>query len=126
MPSVIQKKSYNSVKVFWLNKKLLQSNIIKAVNNLVHNQRVVKQVILFGSIAEDRGIPSSDVDILIIVSESQQKFLDRAVYFKKFFEDIGLGVDLFVYTEEEVKKNTIPLVNTAFKKGKILFKRESL
>lgn len=123
MPSVIQKKSYNSVKVFWLNKDLLDINIIKAVNNLVHNRQEVKKVILFGSIAENRGLPSSDVDILIVVKESKYRFLDRALYFQSYFEDIGLGVDLFVYTEEEIEKNTIPLVSSAIKKGKILFKR---
>jgi len=123
MPSVIQKKSYNSVKVFWLNKDQLDINIIKAVNNLVHNHQEVKKVILFGSIAENRGLPSSDVDILIVVKESKYRFLDRALYFQSYFEDIGLGVDLFVYTEEEIEKNTIPLVSSVIKKGKILFER---
>lgn len=125
MPSVIQKKSYNSVKVFWLNKELLETNILNAVNTLVDNRLEVKKVILFGSIAENRGLPSSDVDILIVVKESKDRFLDRALCFQSYFEDVGLGVDLFVYTEEEITKHNIPLVNSAMKKGKILFKRES-
>jgi len=36
---------------------------------------------------------------------------------------VGLGVDLFVYTEEEIERYNIPLANSAMKKGKILFKR---
>ncbi len=59
MPSVIQKKSCNSVKVFWLNKELLETNILNAVNTLANNCPEVKKVILFGSIAENRGVPSS-------------------------------------------------------------------
>lgn len=125
MPSVIQKRSYNSVKVFWLDKDKLKDTIIKAVNGLVLNHAEVKKVILFGSIAENRGLPSSDVDILIVVKESKYRFLDRALCFQSYFEDVGLGVDLFVYTEEEIKENTIPLVSSAIRKGKILFKRES-
>lgn len=125
MPSVIQKKSYNSVKVFWLNKELLETNILNAVNTLVDNRLEVKKVILFGSIAENRGLPSSDVDILIVVKESKDSFLDRALCFQSYFEDVGLGVDLFVYTEEEITKHNIPMANSAMKKGKILFKRES-
>ncbi|MDN3513290.1 MAG: nucleotidyltransferase domain-containing protein [Candidatus Brocadia sp.] len=121
MQSVIQKRSYNSVKVFWLDKGLLETNILNAVNALVNNHHEVKKVILFGSIAENRGLPSSDVDILIIVSKSKCRFIDRALDFQKFFDDVGLRVDLFVYTEEEIMKNNIPLVNTALKTGKILF-----
>ena len=77
MPSVNQKRLYNSVKVFWLDKDQLKLNIANAVNNLVHTCDEVKKVILFGSVAENRGLPSSDVDILIVVSESKHRFLDR-------------------------------------------------
>ena len=125
MPSVIQKRLYNSVKVFWLDKDQLKLNIANAVNNLVHTCDEVKKVILFGSIAENRGLPSSDVDILIVVSESKHRFLDRIPQYQNYFDKVGLGVDLFVYTEKEIVKNNIPLVNSAMKKGKILFKRES-
>lgn len=124
MQSVIQKKSYNSVVVFWLNKDLLKDNIIKAVKQLVAHKPEVKKVILFGSVAEDKELPSSDVDILIIVRESKHPFLDRAIYFQEYFQDIGLGVEIFVYTEEEIEKNTIPLLNSAFKKGKVLFAKD--
>ena len=83
----------------------------------------MKRVILFGSIAENRGLPSSDVDVLVEVNVSQHRFLDRSMPFQKYFGNIGLGVDLFVYTEEEIRGNTIPLANAALKTGKILFKR---
>ena len=124
MPSVIQKRSYNSVKIFWLNKELLETNIFNAVNTLADSRLEVKKVILFGSIAENRGLPSSDVDILIIVSESTCRFIDRALDFQKFFEDVGLGVDLFVYTEEEIERYNIPLANSAMKKGKFFVKEK--
>ena len=123
MPSVIQKKSYNSVTVFWLDKDLLKANILKAVDDLVHHYPEIKMVALFGSIAEGRGVPSSDVDILIAVDKSPHRPIDRGLPFQKYFEGIGLGTDLFVYTEEEIATGGIPLVNTALKKGTILFQR---
>lgn len=123
MPSIIQKRLYNTVQVFWLDKERLMLNVLAAVHDLTQSRKEVKRVILFGSIAENRGLPSSDVDVLVEVDASQHRFLDRSVHFQKYFENIGLGVDLFVYTEEETRKHTIPLANSALKTGKILFKR---
>lgn len=121
MQSVIQKKSYDSVKVFWLNKELLESKINAAVKRLTAECQEVMTVILFGSVAEDKATVSSDIDILIVVKESKYRFIDRPLQFGKYFEGIGLGVDIFVYTSQELRNNTIPLAKSAFKKGKILF-----
>lgn len=123
MQSVIQKKSYNSVKVFWLNKELLQHTINEAVKNLIREHPQVEKVVLFGSVAENRGTPASDMDILIVVSDSKERFFERGLTFEKYFRGIGLGTDIFVYTLKELKDGNIPLVNTAFKRGKVLFER---
>lgn len=123
MQSVIQKKSYNSVKVFWLNKTLLQHRIKEAVKILILECPEVEKVILFGSAADNRETPLSDIDILIMVNESKFRFLDRSLPFRKYFQDIGLGVDIFVYTIKEKKEGNIPLVNTALEKGKVLYIR---
>mgnify|MGYP000462777604 CR=1 FL=1 len=64
---------------------------------------------------------SSDVDILIIVNSCSEKFLDRPLKYKKYF-NIGIDTDIFVYTEEEVK-NGIPLVETALKEGIVVFEK---
>ncbi len=121
MPSIIQKKSYNSVQVYWLNKGLVQEKIREAVKQLSVTCPEVQKVILFGSVAESCHTVSSDVDILIVIKEAGESFLSRPLRYKDFFKEVGLGIDLFVYTQDEIKRNNIPLVNTAFKKGKILF-----
>lgn len=41
--------------------------------------------------------------------------MDRPLEFYKYFEDIGLAVDIFCYTESEAKE--IPLVQTALAHG---------
>jgi len=109
------------VKVFWFDKKLLTNQISEAVKRLVSERPDVKKVILFGSVAEKRATPASDVDIVIIVEDSSQRFLDRPLPFSKYFQDIGLGVELFIYTQKEIAEEDIPFVRTAFKKGEILF-----
>lgn len=125
MQSAIQKKSYNSAQVFWLNKNLLRKNISDAVKALAVNRPEVQKVVLFGSVAEGRETVSSDIDILLIVKQSTRRFIDRPLEFRNFFEDIGLGVDIFVYTQDEIKRG-INLPKTALEQGKVLFKRQAV
>ena len=119
--SVIQKQSYGSVKVFWLDRNLLKSRIRRAAKNLSREHEAVVRVVLFGSVASDRALPSSDADILVVVRDSDLPFIDRAGRFRDYFSDIGVGVDLFVYTEQEVAAGTIPLAANALRTGVELF-----
>ena len=115
--SVIQKRSCGSVKVFWLDRNLLKSRIRRAARNLSRDHEEVVRVVLFGSVASDRALPSSDADILVVVRDIDLPFIDRAGRFRDHFADIGVGVDLFVYTEQEIAAGTIPLAATALRTG---------
>ena len=115
--SVIQKKSYGSVKAFWLDRNLLKSRIKKAVTKLSHENESVTKVVLFGSVASDRALPSSDADILVVVRDTDTPFLDRPNLYRDYFSDIGVGVDLFVYTQQEVASGSIPVAVTALASG---------
>ena len=115
--SVIQKQSYGFVKVFWLDRSLLKSRIRRAARNLTRDHEAVVRVVLFGSVASDRALPSSDADILVVVRDSETPFIDRAGQFRDYFSDIGVGVDLFVYTEQELAAGTIPLAASALRTG---------
>ena len=120
--SVIRKQSYGTVKVFWLDRSLLKSRIMQAVTKLSREHEAVVQVVLFGSVACDRAIPSSDADILVVVRESDTPFLDRPSLFRGYFSDIGVGVDLFVYTQQEVASSRIPVAVTALRTGIELYR----
>lgn len=74
-------------------------------------------MILFGSVASDRALPSSDADILVVVRDTDLPFIDRAGRYRDCFSRIGVGVDLFVYTEQELAAGTIPLAATALRTG---------
>ena len=119
--SVIQKQSYGSVKVFWLDRSLLMSRITRAARNLAGQHEAVVRVVLFGSVASDRAVPSSDVDLLVVVRACDMPFLDRAALFREYFMDLGVGVDLFVYTEREVAAGNIPIAVHALRTGIVLF-----
>jgi predicted nucleotidyltransferase len=106
MQSVIQRKSYGSVKVFWLDKELLKKRIQEAAKRLMSENSNVEKVVLFGSLVEDKATAFSDVDILILVKNSTRRYIDRPMDFVGHFQDIGLEVDLFVYTREEVEQKT--------------------
>ena len=111
MQSVIQRKSYGSVKVFWLDKDLLKKRIQKAAKKIMSTNSDVEKVILFGSLAEDRATAFSDADILIVVKDSTKRFIDRPIDFAQYFQNIGIEVDLFVYTKKEIEHNT-EFINT--------------
>ena len=115
--SVIRKQSCGSVTVFWLDRNLLMSLIRSAARNLTRNHEEVVRVILFGSVASDRALPSSDADILVVVRDSDLPFIDRPIRFRDHFSDIGVGADLFVYTEQELAAGSIPLAASALRTG---------
>ncbi|MFQ5585206.1 MAG: nucleotidyltransferase domain-containing protein [Thermodesulfobacteriota bacterium] len=103
------------MKVFWLNREEIISTLIKSAGGLIVARDDVKGVFLFGSLAEERAIPGSDADILIVLKSSEKRLLDRPVEFYKYFENAGIAVDLFCYTEEEVE--SIPIAKKAMQNG---------
>lgn len=79
------------------------------------------RVVLFGSLPRDRATVASDVDILLVVSGSQVRPLDRQLVYRDYFSGIGLSVDLFVYTQAEVASGQIPIVENALQTGRTLY-----
>lgn len=119
--SVIHKRSFGSVTVFWLDRDLLKSRIAAAAQALGREHDEVTQVVLFGSAASGRALPSSDADVLIVIRSSSARFIDRAEAFRPYFAEIGVGVDLFVYTESEIRSASIPVAVTALRTGTVLY-----
>jgi len=124
MPSIIQKKSYGSVKIFWVNKDLLIKKLKKCIKVLADKRKEVEKIILFGSFAKNNFTAFSDIDLVFIVSESEERFIDRSSIYMNFFKDINLDLEIFVYTTQEAKKLDIPLLKTALKTGKVLYVRK--
>ncbi len=109
------------MRVFWLDRDLLMSNIRAAAIECARRFTDITRIVLFGSIARGAGVPGSDVDLLIIVRGSDLRPLDRSSIYHSCFDEIGLGADLFVYTEDEAAAGNIPLIGTALKTGIVLY-----
>ena len=103
MPSVVETRSYGSVTVSWLNRAEARRRLDQAARRLVQARPEVLAVHLFGSLAEDRAVPSSDADLLIVLEHSDRRWIDRPLDYDTFFEDCGLPVELFCYTHTELE-----------------------
>lgn len=118
MGSVVQRRSYGSVKVVWLDRLEAVRRVREAGRNLVMAHPEVIGVYLFGSLAEGRAVPGSDADILILLERSERRWIDRPLEFYPYFENAGIGVDLFCYTIEEADRT--PLARRALEGGVLL------
>ncbi len=118
MPSFIVKESLNSVRVFWLKRKELIEELRRKAQELGRKDERVLKVVLFGSLAENRAIPGSDADVLILLKTHEKSFAERVEEYLKAF-DIDFPVEVFPYTANERS----PIVEQALKKGIILFER---
>jgi len=94
------------VKVFWLNRELLFKKLEAIVEELSQDFEQIRKIILFGSQARGDSTPFSDVDILLIVDETDKSFSDRTSFFQEYFFELGLDTDIFVYTEKEFEKSS--------------------
>ncbi|MGC9003334.1 MAG: nucleotidyltransferase domain-containing protein [bacterium] len=99
---------------------------LKAWAKELGNDPSVLAVILFGSFARGEATPTSDADVLIVLSESALPFDERLVKYKPV--GLGVSVEVFPYTLEEVVRGMREgwgMILPAIREGIILFKRES-
>ncbi len=109
----------NSVRVFWLEQDQLIKKIHQAARKIGKNDPNVKKIILFGSLAEKRGTPGSDADILIILKKEETPFIERMGEWLKRFS-LNFPLEVFPYTENELHN---PIAQSALKNGIILYER---
>ena len=114
-PSVVRKESYGSVTVFWLESEEAIARIKEVARKLKAEKNEVKAIYLFGSLREGKAVPGSDADLLIVLSKSKKRWIDRSLDFIEYFKEIGIPVDIFCYTEDEIKE--VPLARRAGESG---------
>lgn len=124
VPSPIQRRSSPSVSVFWLNVDQVRACLRQAVERLAQSHPEIEEVWLFGSLARGDAVPGSDADLLVVLSGSQEAFLDRSVRYQPDF--CGIGVDVLAYTRDEVTQMEAEgnrLLRQAMAEGVCLFRR---
>ncbi len=117
MQSFVVEELLNSVTVFWLEQERLIAEICTLAREIGEEDENIIKIILFGSLAEGRGVPGSDADILIILKRDDRPFMDRfADWPDKFLLDFP--VEIFPFTENELDN---PIAIEAMKKGLTVF-----
>lgn len=83
-----------------------------------------EQIILFGSHAYGKPTEDSDVDILVIVSQSDEPRYRRARKAHRALRGMGIPKDILVMTRAEVERRasvSSSLVSQALRQGKVLY-----
>ncbi len=101
---MLHEKSLGSVKIQSVDYDALMDTIKGDAHTIKAQHPLVKNILLFGSFYKRNYTPESDVDILIIVEETEAPFLQRRDIFIRFFQNIPFDVNILVYTEMEIKK----------------------
>jgi UTP:GlnB (protein PII) uridylyltransferase len=112
------------VQVFWLNRPEILNRLQSAVKELTRRHPEIEQVVLFGSLARGEAVPGSDADLLLVLRESREPFLERSARYRP--AEVGIGLDLIVYTQQELAELQAQgnaLVAQALKEGRVLFAR---
>ncbi|MCK8816324.1 nucleotidyltransferase domain-containing protein [Natroniella sulfidigena] len=91
-----------------IDRTINQDKIDEIINKLVDAYSPeVKNIYLFGSYAWGSPTADSDLDLLIVVEDSDKKPYKRAVKGHRALRGVMVAVDILVYTAEEfdVEKN---------------------
>lgn len=99
-----QVKSLGSAKIISLNKNKILDEMKKIVEKIKNDEKEnLVDIILFGSLVKGDYTGFSDVDIVIILKNSELNFIKRIQKYLKYF-CLDIIVDLFVYTLPEFEK----------------------
>ncbi len=117
--------SSGSVTVIWLDRERVTAAVNEAARRLAGDKPEISKIILFGSLARGDAVPGSDADVLIVLSTSRRRFLNRIPEYT--LSDVPVGVDIFPYTEKELSRMLAegnPFIRQAVSEGIILFERK--
>lgn len=84
-----------------------------------------EQVILFGSRATGKAGPNSDVDLMVIQSEPENR-LDVEIRLSRALSDFLVPIDILIFGRDEVERwrdTTNHVVARALRHGKVLYER---
>jgi predicted nucleotidyltransferase len=114
----------NTVSVTWFDRDAVWRAVEAHARVLAARRPEIEEIRVFGSLVKGTAVPGSDVDLLIVLGESDRPFLDRiATYLPGAFP---CPVDVFPYTRGEIARMTAegnPLIAAALGEGRTVFTR---
>ena len=125
MPQSVQRRSYGSVTVFWLDRDAALDALTRAARRLSAGDPNVLSVRLFGSLAAGNATAASDADLMVVIADSDVPLLRRAERYTAWFAEVGMPVDLFVFTEREIATAPSAIAERALATGIVLAAAET-
>jgi predicted nucleotidyltransferase len=98
----------------------LLDDVIKRLVDGLHPEKII----LFGSHAYGTPNKDSDIDLLVVISESDEPRYRRAQKAYSYLWGLTVPVELIILTHQEVDQSAnlaTSLVNKAIKQGRILY-----
>jgi predicted nucleotidyltransferase len=119
--SPMLKKSSPFVKISYFDEKAVCQALKLFLAELEGKHPEVEKVVIFGSFTKGQCVPGSDVDLLLILTESTIPLLERIPrYMPSAFP---VPVDVFPYTKAEVARmlgEGNPFIKRAVEEGKVI------
>ena len=107
--------------------KELSTELINEITNRLADALHPLKIYLFGSHATDNADADSDVDLLIVVPDTNQSRHDLALKGRANLRDFIIPMDLVVCTHSEIEKwqnVKCTLIYTVMRKGRLLYESE--
>lgn len=101
---MLQTKYLDSVKIVSVDYDALIKTLKRSTYAIKEKDPLVIKIFLFGSFTKGNFTPESDIDILIILKQTDRPFLQRRDQYFDFFKDIPFDCNILAYTEAEIKK----------------------
>jgi predicted nucleotidyltransferase len=110
----------SGVRVRFLRREEVLPHLADLARELVALRLDVLEVSLFGSLARGNHGASSDADIYILLRSDPRRFIDRISEFLDHFSDVGVPVEVFPYTLQEMETMKGSAFITTLEREKIL------
>lgn len=120
-------ESSDSVRIFWYNREEVRRALEQALKALALAHPEIEEAVLFGSFVRGDAVPGSDVDMLLVLRDSEKDFLARIPDYLP--SHVPGGVDVFPYTREELRRMRSegnPFIRQAFEQGRCFGREEIL
>jgi predicted nucleotidyltransferase len=112
--------------VAYLDGEAAITRLCELAQALVAARPDVQAVYLFGSLAQDRHVPGSDADLIVVVAHDDRRMVDRMPEFHRAFLDAPVRVEVFPYTAQELEEKKVQgnlFVQQALKESVLLAAR---
>ncbi len=93
----------SGVEVIFLEIEPILAELKERAQKLLMSHPEALEVGLFGSLVRGDYSPRSDADLLVILKTDPRRFVDRIPEFLEPFSGLGIAVDVFPYTVEEIE-----------------------